>query len=80
VEAPEHPGVVDAVLAASGMAGDQGVLAGAGAVHPVQPPGHPQPGLVEPSHLGLGHPVGDLAEELFQAAGGPLGHGGHGAF
>ena len=35
-EPAQDPGVVDAVAAAFGVAGDQGVLAGAGAVHPVQ--------------------------------------------
>ncbi len=29
----------------------QGVLAGAGAVHPMQPAVHAEPGLIEPSHL-----------------------------
>ena len=39
--------------AALGVAGDQGVLAGAGAVHPVQRARHAQPGLIEPGHLGV---------------------------
>ena len=29
----------------------QGVLAAAGAVHPMQPAVHAEPGLIEPSHL-----------------------------
>jgi transposase len=48
------------------VAGDQGVAAGAGAVHPVQLPGHAQPGLVEPGHLGLGDPVANLGAELVE--------------
>ena len=61
------------------MAGDQGVLAGAGAVHPVQLPGHAQPGLVEPGHLGGGDLIFDLGQEPVEPVGGAGGHGGHGA-
>ena len=66
--------------AALGVAGDQGVLVGAGAVHPVQLARHAQPGLVEPGHLGLGDPVADLVEEPVQPVGGAFGHRRHGAF
>jgi hypothetical protein len=51
---PEDTGVVDAGSAALGVAGDQGVLVGAGAVHRVQFAGHPQPGLVKVRHLSVG--------------------------
>jgi hypothetical protein len=44
----------------------------------VQLPGHAQPGLVEPGHLGGGDPVGDLGEEPVEPGGGSRGHGGHG--
>src|SRR3954451_15916918 len=71
-EPRQDAGVVDALAAALGMAGDQGVLAGAGAVHPVQLPGHAQPGLVEPGHLGGGDPVGDLGEEPVEPGGGAV--------
>jgi hypothetical protein len=37
--------------AALGVDGEQGVLAGAGAVHPGQPAFDPEPGLVAPGHL-----------------------------
>ena len=80
VEPAEHPGVVDALLAAFGVAGDQGVLVSAGAMHPVQLAGHPQPGLVESGHLSLGHTVTHHIEELVQPVGRPLRHGRHGAF
>jgi hypothetical protein len=53
-EPAQDPGVVDALGAALGVAGDQRVLVGAGAVHPGQPAGHPQPGLVEPGHRRAG--------------------------
>ena len=61
------------------MAGDQGVLAGAGAVHPVQPARYPQASLVESGHLRSGDAVCDLLQEPLQPVGGTLGHGGHGA-
>ena len=51
------------------MTGDQSVFVGAGAVHPVQLALHPQPGLVETGHLGLGDLVLDLVEELLQTLG-----------
>ena len=48
--------------AAPGVDHEQGVLAGAGAVHPVQPAVCPEPGLVEPGHVA----GGDLAADLLQ--------------
>jgi hypothetical protein len=49
--------------AALGVDGEQGVLAGAGAVHPGQPAFDPEPGLVEPGHLAAGDlPAGVLQE------------------
>jgi hypothetical protein len=62
------------------MAGDQGVPAGAGGSAPSAAARPPAAGLVEPRHLGLGHPVAHVAEELVQAAGGTLGHCGHRGF
>ena len=78
MEPGEHSGVVDAVAATFGMAGDQRVLPGAGTVHPGQLAGHAQPGLVEPGHLGGGDPLANLVEEPVEPVGGPLGHRGHG--
>ena len=49
------------------MADDQGVLVGAGAVHPVQLTGDPEPGLVEADHIRAGQPPADLIEEPAQA-------------
>ena len=49
--------------AAPGVHHEQGVLAGAGTVHPVQPAVHAEPGLVEPGHLAGGDlPAGVLQE------------------
>ena len=48
---------------APGVAEDQGVLAGAGAVHPVQPAFRPQPGLIEAGNAGPGDPGADLLQE-----------------
>lgn len=73
-EPAEDTGVVDALAAAFGMTGDQRVLAGAGAVHPMQRAGHLQTGLVEPGHLGLGDALSDLIEEVIQSVGGAPGH------
>lgn len=55
------------------MAADQGVLAGAGAMHPVQLAVDPQPGLVEADHLAAGDFVAHPIHELAQPAGGPGG-------
>ena len=79
-EAAKHTGSVDSCPPALGMAGDQGVLAGAGAVHPVQPPSHPQPSLVESSDLRVGYAFTHDGKELVQPAGGPGGHRRDGAF
>ena len=68
-EPAQDAGVVDALATALGVAGDQGVLVRAGAVDPVQAARHPQPGLVEPGHLGLGQAVGELVEEAVEALG-----------
>ena len=73
-EPREDCGVVDPGAAAFGVAGDQGVLAGAGAVHPVQLAGHPQPGLVEPGDIGLGDVLFHGAEEAAEPVGGAFGH------
>ena len=49
--------------AALGMHDEQGVLAGAGAVHPVEPAVHAEPCLAGPGHLGCGDlPPGMLEE------------------
>jgi hypothetical protein len=61
------------------VADEQGVLAGAGAVHPVQRAGYAQAGLVETGHLRSGDPVCDLRKELVEPVGGALGHRRHGA-
>ncbi len=50
----QHPGSVDPGLATLRMAGDRRVLVGTGTMHLMQPPGHLQPGLVEPYHRRLG--------------------------
>jgi hypothetical protein len=73
-EPVEDAGVVDTGAAALGVAGEQGVFAGAGAMHPVQRAGDPEPGLVEPGHLGRGNAIGDTVEEAVQSVGGPPGH------
>ena len=73
-EPREDSGVVDPGAAAFRVAGDQGVLAGAGAVHPVQLAGHPQPGLVEPGDIGLGDSLFHGAEEAAEPVGGAFGH------
>ncbi|HEY0807401.1 MAG TPA: hypothetical protein VGD84_20215 [Pseudonocardiaceae bacterium] len=79
-EAAQHTGVVHTLRAALGVTGDQGALAGTGAVHPMQRARHPQARLIETNHLGLGQAVGDLIKELPQPLGGPPGHGRNGAF
>jgi hypothetical protein len=56
------------------MAGDQRVLAGAGAAHAGQRAGHAQAGLVEPGHLAASDPITDLGEVLLQPAGSPPGY------
>ena len=45
---------LDRLPAPLGMHHEQGVLAGAGAVHPGQPVGHLEPGLVEPGDVAGG--------------------------
>jgi hypothetical protein len=69
--------MVDAVATTLGVAGDQGVLPGASAVHPGQLAGHAQAGLVEPGHLGVGDPLFDLGEEPVEPVGAAPGHGRH---
>jgi len=44
----------------------------------VQLPGHAQPGLVEPGHLGLRDPVADLGQEPVEPVRGAGGHARHG--
>jgi hypothetical protein len=77
-EPAQNSGVVDPVLAALGMADDQGVAVGAGAVHPMQRAGHPQSGLVEPDDVSSGDTVGHDAEKLTQPVSGPFRHPCHG--
>ena len=79
-EALEGAGRVQALAAALGVAGDQGVLAGAGAVDPVQRARHAQAGLVETGHLGGGDTVAELGEEVTESVDGAFGHRRHGAF
>ena len=55
--------------AALGVDREQGVLAGAGAVHPVQPALHPEPGLVEPGHLAGGDLLAGVLQEPAEPAG-----------
>jgi hypothetical protein len=46
------------------MAGDQGVLVGAGAMHPVQSACHAETSFVEPGDFSGGDTVADDIEEL----------------
>jgi len=55
--------------AAPGVDHEQGTRAGAGAVHPVQAAAHPEPGLVEPGHLGGGDLVAGARQEPAQPPG-----------
>ena len=64
--------------AALGVHHEQGVLAGAGAMHPVQPAVHPEPGLVESGHLGCGDVVPHAFQEAIQPPGGAGGDPGDG--
>jgi hypothetical protein len=65
--------------AAPGMHHEQGVLAGAGAVHPGKPAVHAEPGLVEPGHAGVGDLLAGMLQEPAQAPGGVGSEAGHGA-
>ena len=56
---------------------EQGVLAGAGAVHPVQPALDAEPGLVEPGHLAGGDLLAGTLQEPGQPPGGPGGDARH---
>ena len=57
------------VGAALGVGREQGVLAGAGAVHPVQPTLDPEPGLVESGHRAGGDLPAGIFQEPAQAPG-----------
>ena len=59
--------------AAPGMHHEQGVLAGPGAVHPVQPARHPEPGLIEPGDIAGGDVRADPLQEPVQLPGSPGG-------
>jgi hypothetical protein len=67
-------GGVDAGGAAFGMTGDQGVLVGASAVHPMGAAREPQPGLVEPGDLRCGDSLTHGLAELIEPACGAFGH------
>jgi hypothetical protein len=54
---------------------EQGVFAGAGAVHPVQLSVHPEPGLVEPGGVAGGDSVPDPFQEPAEPPGGAGGDG-----
>ena len=58
---------------APGVHHEQGALAGAGAVHPVQPARHAEPGLVEPGNRAGGDVLPHPLHEAIQAPGGPGG-------
>jgi hypothetical protein len=84
VAAARRPGVMDGdprergqnpyrlhrVLPAPGMHHEQGVLAGAGAVHPAQPALHPEPGLVGPGHATGGDALPHPPQETIELPGG----------
>jgi hypothetical protein len=55
---------------------EQGVLAGAGAVHPSQLPFHPEPGLVEPCYRAGGDLLTGVLQEAIELPGGAGGDGG----
>ena len=58
------------------MDDQQDVFAGAGAVHPVQPPVHPEPGLIKPGHVADGDLLPGMLQEPAQPPGGPRGERG----
>ena len=60
-EPAQDPGAVDALPAALRVAGEQRVAVGAGAMHPVQGTGDPQPGLIEPGDLGIGDRIATVS-------------------
>ena len=67
-EGPQDPHRLDRLPAAPGVHHEQGVLLGAGAVHPVQPARHPEPGLIEPGDIAGGDVPADPLREAVQAA------------
>ena len=69
-ERGKHAHRLHRLRAAPGVDHEQGVLAGAGAVHPVQPAVHPEPGLVEPGHLAGGDLLAGVLQEPAQPPGG----------
>jgi hypothetical protein len=75
-ERGQHAHRLDGVLPAAPVHHEQGVFAGAGAVHPVQRTRHPEPGLVEPSHLAGGDGLLDPRQEAVQPPGGAGGERG----
>jgi len=70
---PGEPGKdahrLDRPPAAPGVDHEQGVSAGAGAVHPGQAALHPEPGLVGPGHLADGDLPADVLQEPVQPPG-----------
>lgn len=50
---------------------EQGIRAGRGAVHPMQPPVHPEAGLVQPRDRARGDLLAGMLQEPAQPAGGP---------
>jgi hypothetical protein len=76
-ESWEHPEGVDPGPPPPRVAATPGVLAGTGAVHPVQLAPHGQPGLVEADHPAAGQLIGHPVQELTQPPGGPAGDVGY---
>lgn len=66
----EHAHRIDRLLPAPGVDHEQGVLAGAGAVHPVQPALGAEAGLVEPCHVAGGDLLPHQVQELIKLPGG----------
>jgi len=78
---PGEPGKdahrLDRLPAALRVGHEQGVPAGAGAVHPVQLAVDPEPGLVEPGHLAAGDLLAGVLQEPAQPPGGAGGDARH---
>ncbi len=75
-EGRQDPHRLHRFLPAPLMHHEQGVLTGAGAVHPVQPARHPEPGLIEPGDRAGGDVLAGPLQEPLQPPGGPGGEGG----
>jgi hypothetical protein len=69
----EHAGFVHRLSAPLGMHREMAQRRGGRAVHPVAPPSHTYPGLIEVCHLGGGHLGADLVHRRAGSVGG-LGH------